>query len=166
MSIISWLIGRVTGLILDLPRSEYHPPWLPQLLALQPAILLAFVKNFISNIFYLTCSGLLLGRSKVWTYKDQNILAHPDQDIKRWACLSSGPFHPAILLAFITNCRQFCTAFLELIHITGLFWTLFVCFGPAQFKILSAWPASVLGPSACHFASVCNELQAILHGFP
>ena len=43
----------------------------------RPAILLAFVKNFISNIFYLTCSGLVLGRSKVWTYKDQNILAHP-----------------------------------------------------------------------------------------
>ena len=98
MSIISWLIGRVTGL----HRSEYHPPLLPQLLALQPAILLAFAKNFISNIFNLTCSGLLLGRSKVWTYKDQNILAHPDQDIKRWACLSSGPFQPAILLVFHT----------------------------------------------------------------
>jgi hypothetical protein len=35
---------------------------------------------------------LLLGRSIVWTYQVQNILAHPDQDKKRWAWLSSRPF--------------------------------------------------------------------------
>ena len=107
-----FLAGRVTGLILDLPRSEYHPPWLPQLLALQPAILLAFVKNFISNIFYLTCSGLLLGRSKVWTYKGQNYFGPPRS---RYQTL-----------------------------------------GLSQFWALSS----------SHFASVYNELQAILHGFP